>query len=95
MPRTPTLDTSPTPAGPVVLREARREDVPAVAGLLLDDRLGRARGSTDDLAPHLAADRRRGCTTVQLTTHLERTDAHRSHERLGSVASRAGVELTP
>jgi GNAT superfamily N-acetyltransferase len=37
--------------------------------------------------------RRRGCTSVQLTTHRERTDAHRFYERLGFVATHEGRKL--
>lgn len=49
------LHTFDTPTGPVVLREARREDVGAVVALLADDQLGRTREDTSDLTPYLAA----------------------------------------
>lgn len=49
------LHTIDTPTGPVVVREARREDVPAIVGLLLDDGLGRGRESLDNLTPYLDA----------------------------------------
>lgn len=35
----------------------------------------------------------RGCRTVQLTTHKQRTDAHRFYERLGFVSSHEGMKL--
>ena len=35
----------------------------------------------------------RGCKTVQLTTHKQRTDAHRFYERLGFVVSHEGMKL--
>ncbi len=38
--------------------------------------------------------RRRGCSTVQLTTDARRVEAHRFHERLGFTASHVGVKLT-
>lgn len=37
--------------------------------------------------------RRRGCALVQLTTDTSRSDAHRLYERLGFVASHAGLKL--
>jgi GNAT superfamily N-acetyltransferase len=37
--------------------------------------------------------RRRGCALVQLTTDKSRTNAHRFYERLGFVASHAGMKL--
>lgn len=39
----------------VVVRRARREDVPAIVALLSDDVLGRAREDGDELAPYLTA----------------------------------------
>lgn len=39
---------------PVIFRQARRDDVPAVVAMLADDRLGATR-ETGDLAPYLAA----------------------------------------
>ncbi|WP_285587467.1 GNAT family N-acetyltransferase [Actinomycetospora sp. NBRC 106378] len=38
--------------------------------------------------------RRRGCGLVQLTSAVERTDAHRFYERLGFAASHVGFKLT-
>lgn len=38
--------------------------------------------------------RRRGCSTMQLTTHKSRTDAHRFYEQLGFDASHEGMKLT-
>jgi GNAT superfamily N-acetyltransferase len=38
--------------------------------------------------------RRRGCALVQLTTDTSRADAHRFYERLGFVASHAGLKLS-
>ena len=35
----------------------------------------------------------RGCAMVQLTSHLERADAHRFYERLGWARSHAGFKL--
>ena len=37
--------------------------------------------------------RRRGCSRVQLTTHIARKDAHRFYERLGFRASHLGMKL--
>lgn len=37
--------------------------------------------------------RRRGCSTVQLTTDKRRTDAHRFYERLGFSATHEGMKL--
>jgi GNAT superfamily N-acetyltransferase len=37
--------------------------------------------------------RRRGCTLVQLTSDVSRTDAHRFYERLGFVPSHTGFKL--
>lgn len=37
--------------------------------------------------------RRRGCGLVQLTSAVERTDAHRFYERLGFAASHVGFKL--
>jgi ADP-ribose pyrophosphatase YjhB (NUDIX family)/GNAT superfamily N-acetyltransferase len=45
------LDTT----GPVSLRRARRDDVPAIVALLADDVLGESREHADDLTPYLAA----------------------------------------
>ncbi len=39
----------------VVLRRARREDIPAIVAMLADDALGGTRESTDDLSPYYAA----------------------------------------
>ncbi|NUR61338.1 MAG: GNAT family N-acetyltransferase [Catenulispora sp.] len=38
-----------------VLRDATAADLPAIVGLLADDKLGSTRESPDDLAPYLAA----------------------------------------
>jgi GNAT superfamily N-acetyltransferase len=38
--------------------------------------------------------RRRGCGLVQLTSAVERVDAHRFYERLGFTASHVGFKLT-
>ncbi|MDL5155215.1 GNAT family N-acetyltransferase [Actinomycetospora termitidis] len=38
--------------------------------------------------------RRRGCGLVQLTSAVERRDAHRFYERLGFTASHVGFKLT-
>ena len=38
--------------------------------------------------------RERGCRIVQLTSHNDRTAAHRFYERLGWVRSHAGFKLT-
>lgn len=37
--------------------------------------------------------RARGCGTVQLTTHKQRTDAHRFYDRLGFAQSHFGYKL--
>jgi len=38
--------------------------------------------------------RERGCRSVQLTTDLSRTDAHRFYDRLGFIASHKGFKLS-
>jgi ribosomal protein S18 acetylase RimI-like enzyme len=38
--------------------------------------------------------RARGCRSVQLTTDVSRTDAHRFYDRLGFVASHKGYKLS-
>jgi GNAT superfamily N-acetyltransferase len=38
--------------------------------------------------------KKRGCRLVQLTTNVEREDAHRFYERLGFSATHVGMELT-
>jgi hypothetical protein len=38
--------------------------------------------------------RRRGAMRVQLTSNLQRTDAHRFYERLGFVGSHLGMKLS-
>jgi ribosomal protein S18 acetylase RimI-like enzyme len=40
---------------PLVLRDARRDEVPAIVAMLADDILGGAREATDDLHPYFAA----------------------------------------
>jgi len=42
-------------AGPVSVRRARRDDVPAIVALLADDVLGQARENLGDLTPYLVA----------------------------------------
>jgi GNAT superfamily N-acetyltransferase len=37
--------------------------------------------------------RRRGCTLVQLTSDISRTEAHRFYERLGFIPSHTGFKL--
>ncbi|RSN16486.1 GNAT family N-acetyltransferase [Streptomyces sp. WAC 05977] len=39
----------------MIIREARREDVAAIVGMLADDQIGSTRDSAEDLAPYLAA----------------------------------------
>jgi GNAT superfamily N-acetyltransferase len=148
-----------TAGGPVVVRRARADDVPAIVALLAADAIGGGREGAD-LAPYEAAfaavdadpahllvvaeadgvpvatlqlsvvpalarrgalrgqleavhvapghrgtglgtalvgwaveeARRRGCTLVQLTSDLRRTDAHRFYERLGFTASHVGFK---
>jgi GNAT superfamily N-acetyltransferase len=46
------------PSSSITLRRATREDLPAIVGLLVDDRLGRTReatGGTDDYEPYETA----------------------------------------
>jgi GNAT superfamily N-acetyltransferase len=38
--------------------------------------------------------RKRGCRLVQLTTNVERADAHRFYERLGFSATHVGMKLS-
>ena len=38
--------------------------------------------------------RREGCIAMQLTTHAERTDAHRFYEKLGFKKSHLGMKLS-
>lgn len=39
----------------MIIRQARREDVAAIVGMLADDQIGSTRDSADDLTPYLAA----------------------------------------
>ncbi|MBB5852155.1 GNAT family N-acetyltransferase [Amycolatopsis umgeniensis] len=39
----------------MIIRQARREDVAAIVGMLADDQIGSTRDSTDDLTPYLEA----------------------------------------
>ncbi len=39
----------------MIIRQARREDVAAIVGMLADDQIGSTRDSTDDLTPYLKA----------------------------------------
>ncbi|MFE6615076.1 GNAT family N-acetyltransferase [Amycolatopsis sp. NPDC057786] len=39
----------------MIIRQARREDVAAIVGMLADDQIGGTRDSADDLTPYLAA----------------------------------------
>ncbi|MBE1575518.1 GNAT family N-acetyltransferase [Amycolatopsis roodepoortensis] len=39
----------------MIIREARREDVAAIVGMLADDQIGSTRDSADDLTPYLKA----------------------------------------
>ena len=39
----------------MIIRQARREDVAAIVGMLADDQLGSTRDSADDLTPYLKA----------------------------------------
>ncbi|WP_246281847.1 GNAT family N-acetyltransferase [Fodinicola acaciae] len=147
----------------MTVREARREDVPAIVALLADDIMSASRGVTAEVVdghyaafaaiegnPHdllwvmedagelvgtlqltflaglsrggasraqieavrIAASRRgmglggefikaaieearrRGCRMVQLTSALERTDAHRFYERLGFKQTHAGFKMS-
>ncbi|WP_340683513.1 GNAT family N-acetyltransferase [Amycolatopsis coloradensis] len=39
----------------MIIREARREDVAAIVGMLADDQIGSTRDSADDLTPYLVA----------------------------------------
>ena len=41
----------------------------------------------------IAESRRRGCSVLQLTSNLKRTDAHRFYERLGFAPSHVGMKL--
>lgn len=38
--------------------------------------------------------KQRGCVSMQLTTHMDRTDAHRFYESLGFSKSHIGMKLT-
>jgi GNAT superfamily N-acetyltransferase len=40
----------------------------------------------------IAAAQERGCAVVQLTTNLQRADAHRFYESLGFTASHVGMK---
>ena len=57
-----------------------------------DDHRGSGLG-TEMLTWAIAEARRRGCALVQLTTDNARPDALRFYERLGFVASHAGLKL--
>ncbi len=54
----------------------------------------RGRGLGAQLMRHVLDEARaRGCVRVQLTTNTLRPDAHRFYQRLGFVASHAGMKL--
>ena len=58
------------------------------------DRALRGRGLGEALVRDaIARARAAGCTRVQLTSHADRTDAHRFYERLGFRRSHAGFKL--
>ncbi|MEU3626572.1 GNAT family N-acetyltransferase [Amycolatopsis coloradensis] len=50
----------------MIIRQARREDVPAIVGMLADDQIGSTRDSTDDLTPYLKAFEEIGADPAQL-----------------------------
>lgn len=52
---TASTDEPPAVGGPVVLRRAREEDLPALVALLADDQLGATRESVTDLTPYRSA----------------------------------------
>jgi ribosomal protein S18 acetylase RimI-like enzyme len=71
-------------------RGSRRAIVEAVR---VDSRL-RGRGIGEEMMRWaMARARERGCTTLQLTTDKQRTDAHRFYERLGFAASHVGMKI--
>ncbi|MEU8621212.1 hypothetical protein [Streptomyces sp. NPDC048623] len=90
------------------IRPARRDDLPAIVAMLADDPLGAQRESPDDLTPyttafdrlagdphqHLVVAERAGRVvgTLQLTSDVSRTDAHRFYERLGFEPSHIGFK---
>lgn len=75
-----------TPCGPVVLREATRDDVPSLVGLYADDELGTGGDGGSDLTPYLRA--------------FDAIDADRAHllvvaERAGDVVGTLQLSLLP
>jgi ribosomal protein S18 acetylase RimI-like enzyme len=71
-------------------RGARRAEIEAVrvASTL------RSRGIGEALVQHaIALAREAGCVSVQLITHVTRTDAHRFYDRLGFARSHLGMKM--
>lgn len=71
-------------------RGSRRAEIEAVrvASTL------RGRGIGEALVRHsIELARERGCVSVQLISHVTRTDAHRFYARLGFAASHVGMKL--
>ena len=58
----------------------------------LTSRRGQGIGQTM-MAFAVARAREHGCCLVQLSTHKQRSDAHRFYERIGFVASHEGMKL--
>lgn len=83
-------------------RRATRDDLSAIVKLLADDPLGARRESFNLRSVGVGEQlfrwaiqraRDRGCHLVQLTSDKARPDAIRFYERLGFVASHAGLKL--
>jgi GNAT superfamily N-acetyltransferase len=64
-----------------------------VAGRLRGQGLGSGIFGSAIFGRAIAEARHHGCSLVQLTTDKSRTDARRSYERLGFVASHEGLKL--
>ena len=84
-----TLQLTLTPS--ISFRGGKRATVESVR---VDERL-RGHGVGRELMLRaIAIAKEMGCTSMQLTTNAERTDAHRFYERLGFKASHVGMKLS-
>lgn len=83
----------------IVVRRARAADVPGLAALVGADPISAARDDSGDgdlahdEAVFAAIDADPHQLLVQLTTSVDRIEAHRFSERLGFTASHVGFEL--
>jgi GNAT superfamily N-acetyltransferase len=66
----------------IEIRPAVLDDLPAIVGLLVDDRLGSGRDSLADLTPYVAAFERMAADPAQELVVLTRTDPSTGEQRV-------------